>query len=332
MGRGTESSQLPGGEPVTVLAISPHPPYPLFAGSLPAALFRSDDAGEVWRLVTGFNQTPGHESWTFPGASPLPRVNDIAFDARQPETLFVSVEVGGIMRSLDGGETWASCSDDVNRDAHFLAAHPTVSGVLYASMGFGAQQPGGVYRSVDHGVTWRYCFENLVPSYTRAIVLDPREQDTLYVAATPRQPPFWALPEGPCSVLWHGRRSGDAWTIVYTCASQLEPESSRLITALTPAPEFRDTIYIATSDPAPALHAIGALGRPPGGPFPAPATEPPADAPPIAHARFVLQQQLARLDSEQSKKGNGTIQRVVASGKLRQVCTGIPTTLTMRWV
>lgn len=326
--RHMNSAQLPGGRPVTALAISPHPPYPLFAGSLPAALFRSDDAGEVWYGVTGFDQTPGHETWTFPGASPHPRVNAIAFDARQSETLFVSVEVGGIIRSLDGGETWASCSDDVNRDAHFLATHPTASGVLYASMGFGAQQPGGVYRSVDHGVTWRYCFENLEPSYTRAIVLDPREQDTLYVVATPRQPPFWALPEGPRSVLWHGRRGGDEWTI---CASQLDQEPSRLITALALDPEARDTLYVATSDLAPALHAIGALGRPPGGPFPAPSTEPSANAPEIVRARFALRQRLARLDTEQAPRGGGTIWRVAASGTHRRICPAAPAILTMLW-
>jgi hypothetical protein len=328
----TESCRLPGGVPITVLAMSPHPPYPLFAGSIPAALFRSDEGGETWYGVTGFDRTPGHETWTFPGASPRPRVNGIAFDAEQPDTLFVSVEVGGIMRSLDGGGTWAGITDQVNRDAHFLAAHPMVSGVLYASMGFGDQQPGGVYRSVDYGATWRYCFEHLAPSYTRAIMLDPRGEDTLYVAATPRQPPFWALPEGPSAVLWSGRRGGEEWTISYTCAAQSEPESSRLITALALDPEVRDTIYLATSDTTQALHAIGALGCPPGGPFPAPTTEPSANAPAIAQARFVLQNRLAQLDAGQRSGGNGTIRHLVAAGAPRRISSDIPTTLVMIWV
>ncbi|MDB5074952.1 MAG: hypothetical protein JWO42_1131, partial [Chloroflexi bacterium] len=260
-------SRLPDGMPVTVLAASPHPPYPLYAGSIPASLARSEDSGRSWQTLSSFDRTPGRANWTFPGASPQPRVNAIAFDAVDPAIIYATVEVGGIIRSLDGGETWDNCSTGVNLDAHFLAAHPQQAGLIYASMGFGSGQPGGVYRSADRGETWDYCFNDRSPSYTRPIVLDALGQDLLYVTATPQQPPFWALPEGPGAVLWRGNCENDAWHLVFPGATADDNDSSRLITALCIDPQTRGAVYVGTGDFAAALHATGALGRPPGGPF-----------------------------------------------------------------
>jgi hypothetical protein len=326
--RHTTESQLPESLPVTVLAASPHPPYPLYAGSIPARLARSDDSGRTWRTLSGFDRTPGRADWTFPGPSPQPRVNAIAFDAIDPAIIYVTVEVGGIIRSLDGGETFDNCSDGVNRDAHFLAAHPLRSGLIYASMGFGSGQPGGVYRSTDRGGTWEYCFKDRSPSYTRPIVLDSRAQDLLYVAATPQQPPFWALPEGPGAMLWRGSADGAEWRRVFPDSAAEDNGRFRLITALCVDPEVHGAVYVGTGDFAAALHATGALGCPPGGPFPVGDT-PGTGAPPVAHARYLLQQRLSALDSGDLGDGRGTIWRIVASGTIARAWSDLPVVLSM---
>ncbi len=330
--RHVTGSALPEQQAVTVVAISPHPPFTLFAGSIPAALFRSDDRGSTWQAVAGFDRCPGRESWTFPGASPQPRVNAIAFDAQDPATLFATVEVGGIIRSRDGGESWENCSEQVNRDAHFLAAHPSRGGVVYASTGFGSRQPGGVYRSADHGTTWQYRFAGLSPSYTRPLVLDPRLDDWLYVAATPQQPPYWALPEGPGSVLWRGLGGGEAWAVVFPDEPQVAQRPTYLVSALSPDPETPGALYFASSEVTSVLHAIGALGLPPGGPFPLPAAgqraTPEAGAPAIAQAREVLQQRLAALDAGDAR-GQGEVWRLDANGMARRLYAELPAVLSI---
>ena len=39
------------------------------------------------------------------------RLIRMAIDPSNPEELYAGVEVGGLMRSLDGGETWTDCSN-----------------------------------------------------------------------------------------------------------------------------------------------------------------------------------------------------------------------------
>jgi hypothetical protein len=329
--RSTAAAQLPGGSHVTVLVTSPHAPYPLFAGSIPAALFRSDDGGGAWQEVQGFARCAGREAWTFPGPSPLPRVNALSFDAGDPAYLYATVEVGGIIRSRDGGITWENCSEAVNRDAHFLAAHPRHGGDIYASTGFGSRQPGGIYRSEDHGSTWQYRFGGLTPAYTRPLVLDQRADDLLYVAATPQQPPYWALPEGPGSVLWRGGHGGEEWSIVFHADAPAErPRPHQLISALAVDPTAVGAAYLACSDVLPVLHAIGALGRPPGGPFPPPA-DTAAPAPghaEIVHARRQLQQHLAGLDTG-AARGHGEIWHVDEHGAVVRLWADLPAVLSI---
>jgi photosystem II stability/assembly factor-like uncharacterized protein len=328
--RGSSAARLPGDQSVTVLAVSPHAPYPLFAGSIPAALFRSDDAGSTWQEVPGFTRCPGRESWTFPGPSPLPRVNAVAFDARDAACLYATVEVGGILRSRDGGGSWENCSEQVNRDGHFLAAHPQHGGVLYASAGFGSGQPGGIYRSDDHGSTWQYRFAGLTPAYTRPLVLDQRAHDLLYVAATPQQPPYWALPEGPGSVLWRGERGGEAWTIVFPDDARAGDRQA-LVSALAVDPATDGALYFACSEVAPVLHAIGALGRSPGGPFPPPAQAPVSSAggaDEIVRARRQLQQQLSALDGTHAP-GHGEIWHLEGPGAARRLAGDLPAVLSI---
>ena len=43
------------------------------------------------------------------------RVMRMAQHPSKPGTIFAALEVGGVMRTTDGGETWKDCSDDLIR-------------------------------------------------------------------------------------------------------------------------------------------------------------------------------------------------------------------------
>ncbi len=96
-----------------VWAIVQHPERPqvLLAGTRPAAFWRSDDGGVNWRRL----DAPGISEYSEINMGPT-RVTQLLFDPRDANTVWASVEIGGIFVSRDGGETWA------RRDAGLISA------------------------------------------------------------------------------------------------------------------------------------------------------------------------------------------------------------------
>ena len=99
------ASQLVGGKPR------------VYAGTQPAHLFYSDDLGKSWTELPGLRQVPGVEKWTFPGPPHQAHAKSITFHPNDPNIIHVAVEVGGFLRSTDGGKTWTTI-DSINPDAH----------------------------------------------------------------------------------------------------------------------------------------------------------------------------------------------------------------------
>jgi hypothetical protein len=100
--------------------------------------------------------------------------------------VYAAIEVGGVLVSDDGGETWnmvegSDGKPDLNRDVgtmihadvHSIAVHPTSSDIVTAATG------GGLYRSIDGGRTWK----NLYDCYIRAMWVDPN--DAQHIIAGP---------------------------------------------------------------------------------------------------------------------------------------------------
>jgi photosystem II stability/assembly factor-like uncharacterized protein len=86
-----------------------HPTNPriLYAGTSPVGVYRSEDGGDTWQRLANAVQ-PEKVTMSF-----ACRVMRLAADPTRPEELFATLEVGGVMRSLDGGEGWEDCSADL---------------------------------------------------------------------------------------------------------------------------------------------------------------------------------------------------------------------------
>jgi len=76
----------------------------LFCGVEPAALFRSDDAGESWSLVNGLFDHPHRPQWQ-PGGGGL-CLHTILPDPSNKQRMHIAISTGGVYRTDDGGETW----------------------------------------------------------------------------------------------------------------------------------------------------------------------------------------------------------------------------------
>ena len=110
-----------------------------------------------------------------------------------PTVIWVGVEVGGVARSSDGGQSWKVDLPGDNPDIHMMFAHPVEPGVLFVSTGYGRfdgvaeelEGNAGVFRSADYGETWEYVWKGMTPRYSRPLCIDRRDPYSVTVASAP---------------------------------------------------------------------------------------------------------------------------------------------------
>jgi photosystem II stability/assembly factor-like uncharacterized protein len=164
-----------------------------YAGCEPSQLFRSDERGRAWRELSALRELPSAPTWSFP---PRPWTSHVRWIAPSPHdagVLLAGIELGGLMRSTDGGESWSDHRPGAQRDVHSLAWHPRVPGRAYEAGG------GGAAWSSDGGETWQAADEGRDRHYCWAVAVDPDDPECWYVSAS----------TGPFAA--HGRRDADAF-------------------------------------------------------------------------------------------------------------------------
>jgi hypothetical protein len=164
----------------------------VYAGTEPSALYRSDDAGETWRELHALLELPSQPTWSFPPRPWTSHVRWIAPSPHDPSLILAGIELGGLMRSTDGGATWHDHRPGAQRDVHSLAWHPRAQGLAYEAGG------GGAAWSADGGDTWQPADEGRDRHYTWSVAVDPDDPELWYVSAS----------TGPFAA--HGRRDPQA--------------------------------------------------------------------------------------------------------------------------
>jgi photosystem II stability/assembly factor-like uncharacterized protein len=175
----------------------------VYAGTEPSRLFRSDDGGESWRELRTLLDLPSRPTWSFP---PRPWTSHVRWIAPSPhgaELLLVGIELGGLMRSTDGGETWEDHRPGAQRDVHSLAWHPRARERAYEAGG------GGAAFSEDGGATWAPADEGRDRNYTWSVAVDPEDPDLWYVSASTG--PFAAHGRGDPQARIYRKRGGEPW-------------------------------------------------------------------------------------------------------------------------
>ena len=165
----------------------------VYAGASPIAMYRSEDRGESWKKLPD----PG-----MPDRAVMPfacRVMRLAQHPSQPGTMYAALEVNGVMKTTDGGESWTDVSTDLIRlaqlphlkskivsntynegmlDGHAIAISPAdPDAVIFAAR-------MGLFRTADGGKTWQDMelgrFSN--NTYGRDIKVSPTDPNTMYAA------------------------------------------------------------------------------------------------------------------------------------------------------
>ena len=150
----------------------------VYAGTEPSRLFRSDDRGASWHELESLLELPSQPTWSFPPRPWTSHVRWIAPSPRHADVLLVGIELGGLMRSTDRGETWQDHRPGAQRDVHSLAWHPHSEGRAYEAGG------GGSAWSDDGGDTWHAADDGRDRHYTWSVAVDPRDPDRWYVSAS----------------------------------------------------------------------------------------------------------------------------------------------------
>ncbi|MBA4149245.1 MAG: exo-alpha-sialidase [Verrucomicrobia bacterium] len=188
-------------------------PNVLYAGIAPAALFRSDDAGETWSEVRALSMHPTRPEWQ-PGAGGL-CLHSIVLDPSNPDRMFVGISAVGVFRTEDDGKTWIPKNRGTRAEfmpnkypeygqcVHKLLMSPG-SSLLFQ------QNHCGVYGSADGGDTWDEITKGLPSDFGFPLAIHPREPKTIYVIPL-QGAEFRCPPEGKLRV-FRSRDGGASWT------------------------------------------------------------------------------------------------------------------------
>lgn len=179
---------------IWTLCIHPTRPNVIYAGAAPVALYKSEDGGDNWQRVPQL-KSPAHcERADFDT-----RTIRVTVDPSRPDDIYVALEVCGVMRSTDAGETWSdmsasliklaeqphlkssvggrSCGDcEGMLDSHAIAVSEAAPGTAFLAIRM------GLFRSDDRGATWYDTkigrFSPL--TYCRDVIVSPHDAHVMY--------------------------------------------------------------------------------------------------------------------------------------------------------
>jgi len=170
----------------------------LYAGTHPAHLYVSEDSGEAWRELSGFQDLPSRDSWHTPRHRDEAHVRSLGAHSEAPDHVVAGVEVGGVHVSEDRGETWTERRAGVHDDVH----HVLVRGPDH----YVASCGGGLYRTRDAGETWVRLDDGVEHTYFRETFA---RDGTLYAAAARSSPGTWQGERGADAALFESEDDGD---------------------------------------------------------------------------------------------------------------------------
>ena len=202
----------------------------IYAGCEPSMLFVSRDRGGEWTELASLREIPSAPTWSFPPRPWTSHVRWIAPSPHDADLLLVGIELGGVMRSEDGGATWTDHRPGAQPDCHSLAWHPSTPGRAYEAGG------GGAAWSFDGGVSWKAADAGRDRHYTWAVAVDPQEPDCWFVSAS----------TGPYAA--HGRGSAEAIVYRWRGSGPWEPLAGGLPQPLDEMPyalAFADGLLLA---------------------------------------------------------------------------------------
>jgi photosystem II stability/assembly factor-like uncharacterized protein len=187
----------------------------LWAGALPAGLFRSTDRGESWQQVKPLWDVPERAKWAGGGYDDA-GIHSILPDPRDDKRMFVAISCGGVWETLDAGASWklhgrgmvatylppeqagALEAQDPHRVARCAAAPDTMW----------MQHHCGIFRSSDAGRTWT---QLTLPSDDFGFAVAAHPKDPLTAWFVPAIKDEMRVPRDGRFAVTRTRDGGNSW-------------------------------------------------------------------------------------------------------------------------
>lgn len=158
------------------VAVDPENEDLVFVGSEPASLYRSPDGGESWEECQAFSAVPESSRWGFHG-NRKSHVRELRFSPGARELLYAGIEVGGIVRSRDGGSTWEQLGG-TDPDIHTITVSESRPETVYAATA------NGPYRSDDAGDNWTHINSGLARRYSVPVSVSPTDHRRVFASVS----------------------------------------------------------------------------------------------------------------------------------------------------
>ena len=165
------------GAPVWTFTFRPGYPNVMYCGTAPGEIYRSLNGGDSWQNLNapmGSNEC----AMSFPT-----RVIAMTVDPSDPNDVYAALEVAGVIRSSDGGDTWEEITGSLaphegTLDLHGIQCTAASPHTVYITTRVGpfiGHNRGDEWVHVDLGL-----FSEI--TYTRDLTVAPQDPSVLYVS------------------------------------------------------------------------------------------------------------------------------------------------------
>lgn len=220
-------------------------PGRLWAGAIPAGLFRSEDRGESWQLIRGLWDVPERAKW-FGGGYDDAGIHSVSPDPRDARRVFVGISCGGVWETRDDGQSWKLLGNGLIaaymppeqagtlevQDPHRVARCASAPDTLWI------QHHNGIFRSNDAGATWNQ-LKPPADDFGFAVAAHPKDPNTAWFVPgmkdelrMPRDGAFAVTRTRDGGKTWDSLREGlpqrDAFDLIYRHGLDVDASGTQL--------------------------------------------------------------------------------------------------------
>ncbi len=193
------------------VAVDPSDRFTFYVSPGTGGLWRTRNNGTTFEpiLPDASNVPVGH----FAVAPSDPKV--IWVGTGDPASGRIPIRGFGVMKSVDGGKTWAPMGLERTRHIGRIAIHPADPDIVYvAAMGyhFSANPERGIYKTTDGGRTWAKALDLGGKIGFVEVVLRPGDPDVVFAASYDKSRVPWNFDDyGPGTAVYKSTDAGRTW-------------------------------------------------------------------------------------------------------------------------